>query len=462
MTTNKKFGLAVLILGIFLLGSCAHMFTKGGGAFRAGDRAFEQGKYAEAVEHALNALESNPDFEEARDLLGKAFRTGTTTYESTIAQKKASSEPFRWDGIWKVYATLEEMHRAVAASPYSKAFDVKSYAEPLAEAREAAATERYAAGVEALGAGGFRNARIAVEHFTKAAEAIPGYQDLNDQMAQAREQAVSRVVVTANSDAYGELLKLVEGTLSSQETYVAIDLVQANHSLPEARDRFSSSHDFLIYMDVDKGSGSVVDNSNTPMVEGGKVVRRETRGFTHRYNVAARLIDLSNGSEIVSENHESTSTHSISYNFLYNEREERLNLDGFGGAREYRIVDMTASEYEAMAPVIRRMRAFVRDTTAEDITSITSLAELEQKIDGILLIRGPHVIARPVEGGAVVYYPLFTDDWDEHLRLGQNTNRLGVAISNHVRALVDQGRGDFSTERSAAARAVAAAMRGKL
>ncbi|WP_143559170.1 hypothetical protein [Alkalispirochaeta americana] len=438
------------------------MFTKGGGAFRAGDRAFEQGKYAEAVDHALNALETNPDFEEARELLGKAFRTGTTTYEGSIAQKKASSEPFRWDEIWKIYATLEKMHQAVAASPYSNAFDTKSYAEPLAEARETAAAERYAAGVEALGKGGFGNARIAIEHFEKAAEAIPGYQDLNDQMAQAREQAVSRVVVTANSDALGELLKQVEGTLSSQETYAAIDLVQANHSLSEARERFSSSHDFLIYLDAEKKSESIVDNSDVPMVEGGKTVRRETRGFTHTYNVTATLIDLSNGSVIASENHESTNTHTIAYNFLYNEREENLNLDGYGGSREYRIVDMTAREYEAMGPVMDRTLSFINQTTDDDITSIGTFAELKQKIDNILLIRGPHLIARPGADGTMGYFPPFTMDWDEHQRLNRNASRLGVAISNHVRALRDNEIGDFSAERSAAARAVAAAMKGKL
>ncbi len=460
---KTKTALTFLVIGLILLGSCAHLFTKGGSDYRAGDRAFNAEKYDEAVIHALQALDVNPEFEDAKALLDKAFKTGTSAYESIITQKKATSEPFRWDDIWKAYASLDKMHRAVAASPYSGEYSTKPYAAPLGEAREKAAAERYAAGVETLGKGGFRNARKALNHFAKADEAVPGYQDLNAQVAKARKQAVSKVVIAANGGRFQELRSAVKQNLEKQESMAAFDTARATLTLSRAKSSYSASHDFLIYLDVSTQSEKTGPESNEgPLVSGGKATLNTTVGYQKTYTVSAQLIDLGSGRQVASKTYRNSTSDSIDFSWMGWERKEELNLASYGGKLHYNLIDMTAAQYQAMDPLIRKAMGLVLNKTPQDIKGETTFAGLKRNFNGAFVIRGAEAIAHPRPDGQTGYQPIYTSNWSEHSGLSRNASRLYSTLKSHSQTLAEAAPRDFSQEHTGAAEDVAAAFKGKM
>lgn len=199
----KRFGLFAIGITLLALTSCATMFTKGGRQYREGDRAREAGKYIEAASLAIEALDKNPEFEEAKVLLDQAFTHGTDAWEQAIADLESSDDEFAYDRIYPLYEKLEALHSTVRASTHARGFDVASYAEKIIAAKENAAEAHYLAGVATLEAGDFRSARKAVRQFQAADRIVEGYKDASALEAEARELAVVTVMVYASGEPQG-------------------------------------------------------------------------------------------------------------------------------------------------------------------------------------------------------------------------------------------------------------------
>lgn len=196
----KRFGLLVLTIALLALTSCATMFTKGGAQYRQGERALEAGDYVEAATLAIEALDKNPEFEDARALLDRAFTQGTRTWEQAVTDLESSDDEFAYDRIYPLYEKLDVLHSTVGASTHAGNLDVASYAEKIAAAKETAAEAHYQAGVSALDGGDFRSAREAVRRFQSAQRIVADYKDASDLEAEARELAKVTVMVYASSD----------------------------------------------------------------------------------------------------------------------------------------------------------------------------------------------------------------------------------------------------------------------
>ena len=79
----KKVGYMLTTVALLLaFTSCATLFTQGGANYRRGNRAYLSQDYVTAVKELLVALEKNPEFRQALDLLPKAFNEGTEYYLS--------------------------------------------------------------------------------------------------------------------------------------------------------------------------------------------------------------------------------------------------------------------------------------------------------------------------------------------------------------------------------------------
>lgn len=206
MHSTIRGALTALIVIVSVAG-CATMFTAGGSEYRQAERRYEEGVYQDAVEFSIAALDKNPEFTEARELLDRALETGTRSIESEIAELEASDNPFAYDTIYLRYEKLHELHRTVASSAYASEFDVQDYSTEIASARETAAEAHYQAGVDALEAGDFRSAREAAQQFRYANGIVDGYKDaaaLEDRALELAKVTVLVHVPQEDAEIFGE------------------------------------------------------------------------------------------------------------------------------------------------------------------------------------------------------------------------------------------------------------------
>jgi len=183
---KKTISILAALMAVMLLASCATAFTKGGGDYRDGKKALKNKKYAEAIEKTLDALDANPEFEEAKDQLKEAFKKGNGLYMGKIEEARASNDQFANETIWPAYDELNKIHKAMAkGGNEASGFDVKDYTAQAEEAKAAAIETRYTAGVTLLEKGNAESAKASVEHFMKVTEWDNAYKEVQNMLKEA-------------------------------------------------------------------------------------------------------------------------------------------------------------------------------------------------------------------------------------------------------------------------------------
>jgi len=196
MQKFKSRGLiGILAASMLLMMSCGTLFTKGGGDYRAGEKAYKAKDYATAVEGAIAALEANPEFEEAQDLFRRAFPKATEALEGQITQIKNSNEKFPNEKIAPLYERLSDIH--ARADKLNVEAEIKDYSAQLKLAQEGILEDRYQAGIAALNEGGYQNARLAESYLDFVRQRQSDYKDINYYLNQAWDASVAKLTIYA-------------------------------------------------------------------------------------------------------------------------------------------------------------------------------------------------------------------------------------------------------------------------
>jgi hypothetical protein len=179
----------ILILGFasaFLINSC-----------NTGKKAFQQGNYSEAVLQSVQRLRDNPESKKSGETLDQAYPLAISTFKQEIEQLLTSQDPFKYSGITDRYETMNRMADEIRHCPAALKIirNPESFAEQVAGARQKAAPEAYAAGVNLLKQGTRPAARDAYYQFLNADRYVPGYQDVKQKIEQAKFDATLKVVV---------------------------------------------------------------------------------------------------------------------------------------------------------------------------------------------------------------------------------------------------------------------------
>ena len=171
--------LLILSISIFVLPQC-----------KSGKKALKQGNYEEAVFKALDRLKKSPNNNRAAEALESAYPSLLEVYNSRIASLQSSSDPMRWEELFEMYSTLQNVYDEVLRTPGAKGvITPKNYYNEIENTREEIITARFRLGKEELAKGYRENAKLAYGHFQRVYELDPQRSDAEDLMFEAQEMA---------------------------------------------------------------------------------------------------------------------------------------------------------------------------------------------------------------------------------------------------------------------------------
>ncbi|MGF1636770.1 MAG: hypothetical protein ACFCUU_06830 [Cyclobacteriaceae bacterium] len=181
----KQITYFLILLALIELSACS-----------SGKRAYQQGNYYEAVMQSVDRLRRSPNNKRTIGALQESYPLAIKYYETQIDVAKNSSHPFKNSQIVENYFLLNRMHDEIMRSPGAlNAIKPKNYFNELEQYRRMAAAERYAAGDEAMKIHNRQSAMEAYNHFLKANEYFPNYQDVRAKIEEAQYWATLKVMV---------------------------------------------------------------------------------------------------------------------------------------------------------------------------------------------------------------------------------------------------------------------------
>ncbi|OQX29046.1 MAG: hypothetical protein B0D92_05755 [Spirochaeta sp. LUC14_002_19_P3] len=178
---RKKICLKTILPSILLLllfpGSCVSARQK---LAQAAD-AWQQGRYSQAVEFALEAYslaaEKNkpgPELAKARRFLEERFEQANNAL-SRLAESQLNSPGNKKTEAWKIYLRLVEMNRKAADSPAASFLSPRDFSTELAQAKETAAELLYGQVLERIEEDRHKSYIEAVKIIDEIETIIPGY-----------------------------------------------------------------------------------------------------------------------------------------------------------------------------------------------------------------------------------------------------------------------------------------------
>lgn len=181
-----KSGHLLIVLAILFSGACS-----------SGKKAYEKGNYYDAVMKSVQRLRQNPDHSKSLETLRNGYPLAVEYYQTQAKNEIASNSPYKWKNAIQSYNAINSMYEAIKQCPGClKAVNspVNFYSE-IGPLKEKAAEESYNAGIDALMKGNRNDAKRAFYNFTDVQNFVPGYKDVVEYLAKAKDEATLKVVV---------------------------------------------------------------------------------------------------------------------------------------------------------------------------------------------------------------------------------------------------------------------------
>lgn len=182
---------SIAIITAIYLSSCS----------KSGTKALEQGNFYEAVLQSAEKLAKDTDNSKASAVLPEAYRNAQNEFLRDIERAQNANQQFRWEAVLDYYRKLNTMQAAIdKCMACRRLVNAQSYFREEDNARENAAAERYALGVDLMksrpGTLPSREAaRAAYNHFERITSFAPNYRDVQRRMEDALNAASFHVVL---------------------------------------------------------------------------------------------------------------------------------------------------------------------------------------------------------------------------------------------------------------------------
>jgi hypothetical protein len=182
----RKLKISGLYVLITLITSCS-----------SGKVALERGNYFQAVMTSVERLRKNSDHSKSSETLRQAYPLALSYYEDRAKASLASNEPFKWTAVVESYTTINIMYDEIRRSPGALKIipNPSNYFSQLQEAKQKAAEENYAAGLEALAQNNREKAKLAYNYFKNAHAFVPNYKEVISMIDAALWAATLKVVM---------------------------------------------------------------------------------------------------------------------------------------------------------------------------------------------------------------------------------------------------------------------------
>ncbi|MBA4848845.1 hypothetical protein [Emticicia sp. BO119] len=158
---------------------------------KSGTKALEKGNFYEAVLQSTEKLAKDSDNSKSSAVLPEAYRNARNEFLRDIERARNANQQFRWEAVLDYYSKLNTMQRAIdKCTACRRLVTPQSYFREEDEARENAAAERYAVGVDLMKSrtGSIpsrESARAAYDHFERIASFAPTYRDVQSRIEDA-------------------------------------------------------------------------------------------------------------------------------------------------------------------------------------------------------------------------------------------------------------------------------------
>lgn len=421
----NRLGLIALSAALIALTSCATMFTRGGKQYRDGERALEAGDYVSAASLAIDALDKNAEFEEARSLLSRAFNQGTARWEAAVSDLESSGEQFAYDSIYPLYEKLEALHSTVGDSMHGADFDVERYADRIADAREKAADAHYQAAIAALEKGDFRSARNAVREFNVVQRIVPDFKDAAALQDKARELATVTLMVYADGEpsglfgeSFGRQVVGAAGVATFTEVVNGSSLAKAA-TFEEVIARADGA-DFVLYVTGLAGGAAYGPEQGAPKEFYPATIGYELSvGYESAVDGSFRLYDVAAGKTVAGNSVEVESSDSITMRVFEptSSREYTLVTDGGEVTGTFDVLDSSVdatgidwAKSEIGSVITETGAPYAQDGVAVCIPEIdldelrsASFTELRSMLDGKAILPGVEVLFVPELAALAIY-----------------------------------------------------------
>ncbi|MCK3684434.1 hypothetical protein [Maribellus sp. YY47] len=165
----------------------------------SGKKALQKGNYYQAVSQAVERLKSDPDNKKATTVVKEGYPIALEWSQEELDMALSSDEAFKWERAINVMQQVNRLSEQLRSTPATRKIVTNPtvFTSELSMAYEKAAEERYQAGIHFLEQNTREAARTAYNHFLRADQLIPGYQNVLQEMATAKEIATYRVIVEA-------------------------------------------------------------------------------------------------------------------------------------------------------------------------------------------------------------------------------------------------------------------------
>ena len=175
-----------LLLLLFVVQGCS-----------SGKKAYERGDYYTAVLKSINRLRKNPDHKKSSEVLRKSYPLALQTLEKKVQHIQTVNDPQKWKKALNIYEQINLMYEEIIHAPGALAIipSPKNYYKAIEEVRNKAAEESYQAGRSLLAQDTRESAKEAYFHFADVERLVPGYKDVEKQIAEAEFMATLKVVV---------------------------------------------------------------------------------------------------------------------------------------------------------------------------------------------------------------------------------------------------------------------------
>lgn len=162
---------------------------------KSAKKSLKRGDYDESVVLAVSRVNDNARSSSA-DILKEAYPKALQQHLGDLRRNETSTDPFKFERTADIYSQLNTLYRAIdGCPPCQRLVDAKSYFDQEEDARQAAATARYNAGMNKLNQGGRENARQAFNHFEIANQQAPNFRNVAQKLDEAYNEASFKVVV---------------------------------------------------------------------------------------------------------------------------------------------------------------------------------------------------------------------------------------------------------------------------
>uniref|UniRef100_UPI003216AAAF hypothetical protein n=1 Tax=uncultured Draconibacterium sp. TaxID=1573823 RepID=UPI003216AAAF len=254
-------------------------------ACSTGKKALQKGNYYQAVTKAVERLKSDPDNAKATTVIKEGYPMAIEWSQEELDLTLSSNQAFKWEQTINTMHQVNRLSDLIRSTPAARKIiaNPKTFTSELNMAYEKAAEERYQTGIHLLDQNTRESARTAFDHFYKANQLIPGYENVLNELETAKNMATYKVIVEA-ATVQSRTYKLSSEFFYNQvfeflhNSYPERSFV--NFYSPQQAEDYNIQHpDFIVQMEFfDFSVGNVVRSEKEEQLT--KRVKIETKDTT--------------------------------------------------------------------------------------------------------------------------------------------------------------------------------------